>query len=154
MLKSSRNIKSHHISGKDIQRSGKYPLQYTSGQPSRSFLILFFTYQVHVPCVPMSTGYHSFITICNFIINSALILIHRHLVFRGDTGCSTHPGLGITKKGPPAKPQLSCMSSCHGSQYGRLCCQCEGSLKPRFVATKQTYLDNLRKNQLCFFRSF
>lgn len=33
-------------------------------------------------------------------------------------------------------------------------CRCEGSLKARFVATKSVYLDNLRKNQLPFFRSF
>lgn len=68
--------------------------------------------------------------------------------------CSTCLSPGITKKGPPAS--LNCptrLPAMGPNMDGYAACQCEGSLKARFVATKPTYLDNLRKNQLCFFRS-
>lgn len=155
MLKPSRSVTSHHISGKDTQRSGKYALQYTSGQFAGSSSIQspcpVCAHEYWVPLVSYSLQIH-----CKFSIDSYIQVFGflRELI-ETLSGCSTHPGLGMTQKGPSGSLNCpTCLPTTGPKMDGYAACQCEGSLKARFVATKSTHLDNLRKNQLRFFRSF
>lgn len=107
----------------------------------------------------MSTGCHWFPTSCKFSVDFYIqVFGFLRELLETLSGCSTCPGLGITKKGRVGQQALAVphiFLPWVPIQMAMLPANwCEGSLKPRFVAIRSTYLDNLfSKSQLCFFRS-
>lgn len=142
-LKISRDVTSHHISGKGIQKSGKSPLQYTSGQSAHSSLTLFLTHQTYVLCAHMSTRCHQFPTICKFSADFVIqVFDFLRELLETLSECSTCPGLGISKKGLAAR--LNCPTCLPAVGLFMNCYGVKAASKPD-VPTKTIYLDNIRK---------